>query len=266
MLAPRAVLRSGGGGDGYGAVSMRPLHVLVYLLPLVVLYEAGSVAFLTDWGSGVSETIRARAILSGFFQAFGAVGLFLPGLALVLVLLVWHVMRGDAWRVRWPVLAVMLAESCAWMVPLLVFSVLLRSAVPGASGALAGSQEVDALLSMPVGARLTISIGAGLYEELLFRMIGIAALHALFVDLCRVRDQWGRVLAVALSAVAFAVYHDVSAPGAGVDWWRAFFFLCSGAYFGALYLARGFGIVVATHALYDVVVLVGVPWAQGAGP
>src|SRR5690606_28441143 len=112
------------------------------------------------------------------------------------------------------------------------------------------------LLSLPWQARLTISIGAGLYEELLFRMIAIAALHLVFVDLARLSESMGRVLAVGLSAAAFAVYHDLSSSGGALDPARVLFFLCAGVYFGAIYLWRGFGIVVAVHALYDVLVLV----------
>jgi membrane protease YdiL (CAAX protease family) len=234
---------------------MRPLHVLAFLLPLVVAYEAGSIRYLTDPRSGVAETIRARAILAGFFQAFGAVGLFLPGAALVTVLAIQHVMRRDPPSVRPTVLAGMMIESAAWTAPLFVFALLVQHfrGAAGVSAALAGP---DGLAALPAASRLVLAIGAGLYEELLFRMIGIAALHALFVDVCRAREGTGRILAVAFSALAFAVYHDLSAPGAWVDWPRAFFYFCSGAYFGALYLWRGFGVTVGVHALYDVLVLV----------
>jgi hypothetical protein len=35
----------------------------------------------------------------------------------------------------------------------------------------------------------------------------------------------------------------------------ALFYLGSGAYFSVVYLLRGFGVVAATHALYDVAVV-----------
>ena len=87
-------------------------------------------------------------------------------------------------------------------------------------------------------------------------LIGITLLHMVLVDLCKVSNQAGSVLAVGLSAVAFAMYHDLSSPRAGVEWALAVFCFGSGAYFGGLLLMRGFGVVVGVHALYDAIVLV----------
>ena len=59
-----------------------------------------------------------------------------------------------------------------------------------------------------------------------------------------------------ISAVLFALYHPLK-TGAGVlEIRRAAFFLLAGVYFGVLYVVRGFGIAVATHALYDIAVVV----------
>jgi hypothetical protein len=58
------------------------------------------------------------------------------------------------------------------------------------------------------------------------------------------------------SAIAFALYHDHTWHGSSIDLWHALPFLVAGAYFGLVYLYRGFVIVVGVHALYDVLVLV----------
>ncbi|MCC6660361.1 MAG: CPBP family intramembrane metalloprotease [Phycisphaerales bacterium] len=238
--------------DAYAELSRRPLHVLAFLLPLLAAYEIGSVLFLRDPGTGAAQTIRARALLQDFFEVFGAVGLYLPGALLVVILVTWHVMRRDPWRVRPGVLGGMLVESLLWTTPLLAFAVFMQSlgnSTPAAAAA-------DGLMAMPAGSRLLVSIGAGLYEELLFRLIGITVLHMVLVDVCRVRTLTGSVLAVGLSALAFAMYHDLSSERAGIEWGLAVFYFGSGAYFGGLFLMRGFGVVVAVHALYDALVLV----------
>jgi len=41
---------------------MRPLHVLLFLLPMVVLYEVGSIRYLSDPAHGVVEMIGAQRI------------------------------------------------------------------------------------------------------------------------------------------------------------------------------------------------------------
>lgn len=261
------------GDERYGLLSMRPLHILAFLLPLIVLYELGSFLYLADQDSGVVETIGAVKIISGFFSAFGVASLYLPGILLAVVLLAWHVILGDRWRVRPSVLVIMLGESVAWMAPLLVLGLVMYSGqtvrpVVGDTGVLgaglAGGLGSGAA-SLAWQARLTLAIGAGIYEELLFRLILVSALHLLFVDLMRVKQGAGTGIAAVLSAVLFAAYHDTPfPPGDGRT--IVFYSFCglAGLYFAVLFLLRGFGIVVATHALYDVVAFVLIPSQQGA--
>lgn len=244
---------------GYAWLSSRPLHVLAFLTPLILLYELGSILYLSDPGRGIIETIGARSILSSFFEAFGGATLYLPGVALVVVLLVWHVLEHDRWTVRPPVLLGMLAEAVLWTFPLLVLGLLLSHgqarAAPGAIGFL-GGQGADPISQLPWQARLTLSLGAGLYEELLFRLILIAAAHFVLADLMRLKNGTAGVIAAIISATAFALYHDVTPPGGGVDVRLFLFYSLAGLYFASVFVLRGFGIVVAVHALYDVVVLV----------
>lgn len=244
--------------EGYATVSTRPLHILVFLLPLIILHEIGSAFYLSDGAGRTVETIRAHRMLDGFFQVFGVGALYLPGALLVVALLVWHLLLRDRWRVSIPVLATMLAESALWTIPLVVLAQIVSSAAPGApelaSLALLAESDAHAPAERSASALLTLSIGAGLYEELLFRMLGIALLHFVLADLLGLRPKPAGALAVFGSAVAFAVYH--LGPGESIQWAVFIFQFLAGLYFGAIYVWRGFGIVVAVHALYDVVALV----------
>lgn len=239
---------------------MRPLHVLVFLVPLIVLYEVGSVLYLSDPSRGTLETIGARNILFRFFSAFGNATIYLPGVVLVVVLVVWHLLERDRWRLRPRVLGVMALESIAWTLPLVVLGLLLShspaAAVRPALGLVQhAGPEVLAQFSKP--ARLTLSIGAGLYEELLFRLILIAAVHFLLVDLGRVKERVAAVAAGLISAAAFTAYHDITLPDGSIHVRLAAFYALAGLYFAMLFITRGFGIVVAVHAMYDVVALLG---------
>lgn len=234
-------------------MSMQPLHILVFQLPLILIYDAGSTLYLsggTDGGGG--EVLLARYVLLRFFATFGVVGHYLPGLAQIAVLMVGHVVERRRWRVQPGVLGGMVMESMIWTVPLLVLGVLLQS-----GPAIATEPEAaGVLLKMPWQARLTIAIGAGLYEELLFRMVAIAMLHLLLVDLMRIPDRWGKVLAVTGSAMIFAVFHDSAVMnGTGFDAAQFLLFFLPGLYFGTVFVLRGLGIVVGVHILYDIVVL-----------
>lgn len=247
----------GGGGLGYFATAQRPLHILVFLLPLLIAYELGAILYLTGSG-GHPTTIAAWGMLARFFEMFGAFGFHLPAALLVTVLLVWHLLQRDPWRLRPAVLVGMAMEACLWTVPLTILLIVLQSAVGGGAGAAlqapVQAQAAGTLHELPWQAKLTISAGAGLYEELLFRMIAIAAVHALLVDIMRLSDWAGGAIAVAVSAGAFALYH-VQAGGPEVGLAGLVPYFVAGLYFGGLYLGRGFGLVVAVHFLYDVVAL-----------
>ena len=111
--------------DAYGTMSMKPLHVLVFLLPLIVLYEIGSIMYLSDPRHGMVETIGARSLLSRFFEMFGQVTFYLPGAVMIVVFLMWHLFTKDKWKVKLAVVAGMFAESLVWCLPLLVIGTLL---------------------------------------------------------------------------------------------------------------------------------------------
>jgi membrane protease YdiL (CAAX protease family) len=260
----RPVTVSRRGPAGYFALTQRPLHVLAFLLPLIILYELGASHHLANAANGALETIRAHSMLLGFFQDFGLFGRFLPAAALITVLLVSHALHKDRWKIRPLVLLLMLVEVIIWTVPLLVLMLLVKSLDGSGGGWAAAAAELSAaamsplqaLQDRPWQARATVAIGAGLYEELVFRMIGMTLLHLIFVDLAKLKESTGRGLAVLGTAVAFALYHDHTWQGSSIDVWHALPFLVAGGYFGMVYLHRGFGIVVGVHALYDVLVLV----------
>lgn len=239
--------------SAYFSEAQRPLHILVFLVPLLVAYELGALLYLSG-GDGQPKTIAAWGMLARFFELFGVFGFHLPAVLLVTVLVVWHLLQRDPWTVRAPVLIGMAMEACVWTVPLTILLIVLgRALAVEAIPAAAQVADPETLRSLPWQARLTISAGAGLYEELLFRMIAIAAAHALLVDVMRLPSWVGGAIAIVLSAGAFAVYHSQVGSSAGLSALAPYF--VAGVYFGVLYLVRGFGLVVAVHFLYDVLAL-----------
>ncbi|MHC4080249.1 MAG: CPBP family glutamic-type intramembrane protease, partial [Planctomycetota bacterium] len=219
--SPSAAADPDHGPPSYWVASKQPLPILWFLLPPIVAYEAG-LALLLRSSEGVL-TNKAHETLLRFFDAFGlpaSGGLFLGGAAIVVVLLV-------------------------WTVPLIVMGVVIgSSSVAAAPGGGAGPTDLTA---MSIWERVAISVGAGLYEELLFRMLLIAILHTLLVDVGKLRSATGAGIAIVVSAIALTVYHplaDPSATDAGLSVRRIAVYFLAGLYFGAVYVVRGFGIVV----------------------
>lgn len=264
----RLAARAGGPLDlgWYLDLSQRPLQILIFLLPLVGLYEVGTWLYASGAAIGASGDeaiiVSARKLLSDFFGAFGVSGLYLPGLALITVLLVWHVLARDPWEVHLGVPLVMLVESFLLAIPLLVLDQLIQRLFAGSAGPALALLSAPPIESLSWQARLTLSIGAGLYEELVFRMIIIALVHMVLVDFGKMKSGAGALIALLVSAVAFTFYHDVKVGGV-IQPDLVAFFLLSGLFFASVYVVRGFGVVVGAHAMYDVLVIVIHPLVAG---
>lgn len=263
---PRAARRE---PTTYWDLATRPLHCLAFLAPLIVLYEIGAAAVLGPAAAGI-ETIRAHERLERALDVLGVAGAFLPWVVLVTILLCNHVIARDSWRLRPWVLLGMLCESALLTLPLLVLAALLFRLAPGteavppamvtamSSGSLLPSLPALAapppLADLPWTARGVLSIGAGLYEELVFRLILLAALHLVLADFARIKPSIAGGIAIVVSAIAFALYHDLSADADALA--QSAFYVLAGLYFGLVFVLRGFGVVVGVHALYDFLVLV----------
>ena len=248
--------------NSYWVRSSRPLASLFFLAPLLVAYEMGVMIYATDYQHGVAQHIYARTLLAEFFEWFGIHVPFLAGLIVVVLLLTWHFVRRDPWDFEPSLYLVMAAEAVILAVPLLVLMVLAeRQLVPamalqavGGAGIPGGSAAGGVVLPANYWpAELVFSIGAGIYEELLFRVVAIAALHWLLVDVIELSEVWGATAAIGASAVLFALYHFAGPTPFSLV--RCLLLTLGGFYLAAVYVLRGFGIAAGTHAMYDILVV-----------
>jgi len=104
-------------------------------------------------------------------------------------------------------------------------------------------------------ARVALACGAGVHEELVFRLILLAALMGLLAHLAGMRRWIAIAVAFVISSLLFSAAHHVI----GGEPWRigvfVYRFFC-GIVFAVLYQWRGFAVAVYTHTLYDVYVMV----------
>ncbi|MGH7214106.1 MAG: CPBP family intramembrane glutamic endopeptidase [Tepidisphaeraceae bacterium] len=246
--------RAGSGASTtYLKQSERPWASLLFVLPLVILYELGTQRFAIDPIHQTEQRIIAFNLMQQFFGWFGASGRYLPALAVVGILLAWHIARNDPWRVRGWTLAGMAVESCALGVPLMAVWFLSARYLPLLSPFF---HQTDPVAAMATDAQthrlLVLSLGAGVYEELVFRLIAFTLLTLVLVDLLKLPKVWCCLPIVFISALVFALYHYW---GSEAFEWRSFAFRTfAGIYFGLIFLTRGFGITAGAHAAYDVIV------------
>ncbi|MCE9582168.1 MAG: CPBP family intramembrane metalloprotease [Planctomycetes bacterium] len=104
-------------------------------------------------------------------------------------------------------------------------------------------------------ASFVMSAGAGVHEELLFRLLLMNGLVALFKGM-----KFGPVesflSALLFSSTLFSAVHHLGPLGDPFTVWVFVFRLLAGAAFGTIYWFRGFAVAVYTHALYDMYVLI----------
>jgi membrane protease YdiL (CAAX protease family) len=216
---------------------------LVFLLPLIVLYEVGTWQFASDPLRHTEQRIIAFTILKQFFALFGATGKYLPALAVVGILLAWHIARRDRWQVQLPHLAGMAIESALLSIPLMGLGFVIARYLP-----LWSTSQ-----SHPLPGLLVLSIGAGIYEELVFRLIAFTALSLLFIDVLGMKRGWANLLMVAGSSLLFSIYHYLGHEPFKLQTFA--FRTGAGLYFGAVFVFRGFGITAGSHAAYDMLVV-----------
>lgn len=228
----------------------RPLTSLIFLVPWIVVYEAGVImlgnARPDDLRNGADYWMRNWLALTGTGQV-----LLLP-LLVLMILLAWHVFQRHPWRVRPETQAGMLAESLLLAMGLVavgqLHDILFRSLqtpepVPLAVGGAAHG---------PLTAAVTF-IGAGVYEEVMFRLLLVPGAFLVF-RMFEFPTRWAAVMAGVSTSFLFALAHHIG-PSADAFHLFAFSFrAAAGCFFAAVFFLRGFGITVGCHAMYDLLV------------
>jgi hypothetical protein len=243
----------------YLAVSRAPRYSLLFAMPLLLLYEALAAGLSGSPGVAGVRNAADVALKTPFLMVSGERG-SLAFFASVMAICVYLVGR-DLLRTRKPLVvrtfAIMLAESAVLALLLgLVVGTLTKGLLGGLSAPAAQSGGGDALAAMGVGTRLMLSLGAGLYEELLFRVLLVGGLAAALNWITGGKTLLAGIVAATVGALVFSSFHYIGEYGDTLELASFTYRAIAGLVFSGLYLTRGFGITAWTHALYDVYVMV----------
>ena len=224
--------------ETYWALSRTPLTSLAFTLPLVLAYEGGVLLL----GRG-SPRNGADVWLRQLLDALGFGGYFLLPLLTIVGLLAWHHVEHDRWRFSPAVLAGMCLE-CLILAAVLVSLARLQSRLwPLDMGAGATA----------VASRFIGFCGAGLYEEVLFRLLLLPVVGWTIARL-GASPPAAAAWAVVVTSLLFAAAHYVGPLGDTFGLHSFVFRALAGMFFATLFLVRGFGIAAGTHTAYDMIV------------
>ncbi|PQO44843.1 hypothetical protein C5Y93_17265 [Blastopirellula marina] len=231
--------------NNYWQASARPLTSLVFVLPMLAFYETG-ILWLGPEAirNGVDVWLRQFLTLMGFGQYF-----LLPALT-VAILLAWHYLMRYPWQFKPTNLPLMAAESMVLGLLLLCLAHFQASVMKMEVVAASTTGHVDTTTRHVIAY-----FGAGIYEELLFRLMLIPAL-IVFIQGFAFPKIAATFAAMMISSLIFAAahYNFFVAGGDSIDGYTFLFRLSAGLIFASIFALRGFGIAAGSHAMYDVLV------------
>lgn len=159
-------------------------------------------------------------------------------------------------RLRPRLFVLMLGESALLALLLGVVVGTITSRLLGGLGALAAQGGATSLAQMGVGTKLMLALGAGLYEEILFRVLLVGGIAAGLRWVAGGSRLITGIVAAVVGALIFSTFHYVGEYGDPFELASFTYRAIAGLVFSGMYLVRGFGITAWTHALYDVYVMV----------
>ncbi len=238
-----AAMTAPGRDPGYFELT-RDLSVsLILVLPLLALYQAGLLFTRFRIVNGVDFLTRF------VYGSWGTRGVVLLNLVVIAVFLAAIIRLERRRRFRPGLFAPLVLESA-------IYASLLSTAILFVMQAPARIFPSAALppLSSPPIANLVLSIGAGVHEEIVFRLVLIGVLQYVFADLLGARDGAAFAIAAVASSLLFAGAHHVGRFGEVFAFHTFAFRALAGLIFAAIVRWRSFAVAAYTHAIYDILV------------
>lgn len=222
-----------------------PLFGIVVIIPLALYYEISMFLFHRGMESGIRNA--ADVMFKRLFESIGFDGPLAGILLFLCLFVITAILKGahrseTGIRIRWKFYPFMLAESTLYAG--LLFALMAVSM---------NLLRAPAMAMSPLD--IAYSLGAGVYEELLFRAILLQGLLLLAEKLPGKTLPW-KAGFLLLSALLFSGAHYLGAAGDSFSWLSFLARGLGGLMLGLVYMLRGLGPAVYTHAIYDIFTLI----------
>jgi len=219
-------------------------YSFLFTIPLFFIYEVGILFLSKDdilvVRNGADFLMRSILESFGIFGLYGLGAIFLIGF---IITYIYFFNDNSNKSIRADYLFIMIFESVCWA---LILYFLL-------------SKFMLALMN-PIGKtiaqQVTLAVGAGIYEEFLFRVMLISGLTGIIGFVFLWSEKTRKAAALIIAAGIFSAFHFMGDYG---DYFSMELFLLrffAGIVLGILYISRGFGITAYAHSIYDLIVLI----------
>ncbi len=230
----------------YFSTTHNLLYSYILAIPLLLLYEA--LILISQPDSSYIVRISVDVWFKSLFSIFGLNALsFTLILAALFGIWILYKERDKLKTIKWSYFPVLLLEAVLLAV---IISFISQTMV----GLIVGMQASGEVQSLTYIQKLALSLGAGLYEELFFRVILVSLLVYLFKFIFT--KKWAvNTASIVLAAMLFSAVHYIGGYADAFTIGSFLYRFIFGLFLNAVYLSRGFGMAAWTHALYDVLVI-----------
>lgn len=228
----------------------RQTHNLLYSyllsLPLLFLYEA--LIFISQPDANQIVRISVDIWIKTLFSYFGT---DILSITLVMVAALGVVIL---YRERHTLSTLKFRYFFLMLVEATVYAFLLAVTISTVVNSLLHMVQNNPVNSLTTLQQLALSLGAGLYEELFFRVVLVSVLLYLF-NLAFQKQTVAFAFAMVVAAFLFSLVHYLGELGDAFTLASFIFRFLFGLALNAIYLWRGFGMAAWTHAIYDLMVI-----------
>lgn len=271
--------------DSYLDRTRRPVYAITYLLSFLVIYELGLILIKSEIITLTTKNVRVvsfawiQNLLVEYLNFTPRATWFITPLVVILILLALQITSRTKWKVYFKDFIPMTIECILLALPLIALSLAMNrtgapqpentslanslqaiicSASAGGDWLAAGVNSIENQ-SGDLLVRIITGIGAGIYEEFIFRLILICIFMLILQDLLNVSPISAILISVMASAVLFSIHHHIFyidgaiQIGENFSLVRFLFRTLAGIYFAAIFASRGFAVAAGTHIFYDII-------------
>lgn len=230
----------------YYRSSKTPFYSFLFVVPLMMTYELA--AFVLNKSDIEGLRNGADVVTKQILSLFGMAGFYGFSILVLIILisLLYHEMKDKEFNLRYRVLFIMLGES-------LLYAVLFGFIVGKITSIILQSPT-----SLNFKYKLVLSLGAGVYEEFLFRVVLITLFGLIFTKVVGLKRSTSLGLSVIIASLIFSGFHYVGFFGEQFFLQTFVFRFIGGLVLSILYVVRGFGITAYTHSFYDLLIVTGI--------
>lgn len=228
----------------YWRQSKSPLNSLLFALPLLIGYEL--LIFSFNHSDIVGLRNGADVLFRQFFAMFNIYGFYLVGFMVLSALLIayyFQVRRGNQPEFRAQFFLLMLLES-------ILFALVMYILVDKIGTALLALTPVQGKREL-----IILALGAGVYEEFIFRVVLISGFTFFLKDILRLRAVTSTIVAIVIASLIFSLFHYLGSLGDTFEIQTFLIRFVAGIFLSLIFVLRGYGITAYTHTLYDFIVI-----------